>query len=1216
MASGEIYTTAHLNFFLFKAAAFFAGHVREAEFVWLDEKYSKEEVGELLSPFLTNKLQREIAVDFGDEKEVKEFFELAVSLLAHELAEENLDSNVPDRALLEALVVQMLAKQESDARLSSEIKELQKKFLETRLQLARHYNIPEEQVSGLEAQEKVAEGLGFAKAPVSPLYVHTFIKELPAVSREINNITHNGELDEKIIKHLAVGAAEILPPSLNGRTREFFEKIYQKTETAVLAYSRQNPDKQITLDQALEINKAVAVQYSAQPVPALAPEYLRDEAAAEAETLISSENPASFAPQAYLPPTPQAVPRPEAEIKMETAHLTKEAAGVAAEFFVGALTDEAKSTTEAKEIGAQSEVVYQEILKAMKGVDFRQSPRSLREQELRDLLLVLTDTYLGKRPENYALVQQIAGEIFPEVARFENQIDEIRAGAVKAGPVHNETQKLQVEIYSSLLSRNVPFATAQAMAYQLEAFLDDKITVEETVKEIEVLKRDLKEIVGAPEMAALEAEDRAYLQTLPGRYAELVLVQSLVGDLKKDLQVSAPMAEPATVEAELRYLLENLKTDELEKFRDKLVFLKNQHPEFGGRMAELIKLVDEAKERQAQREIKVKAEEEKRKEEIRIEQAKIIILNHELIVNLETLKILAGYLTPEQIDDILRTNHLELEVRKELTRISKSLVVFRRDNGALYHSARADSRGRPLPEIPPEIARQMVLSLDAKEIKELQLLIASKREGELRAFYATRLTRAAALTGKYPESGEQKVRPSTAGRLSGAFTPLRNLGRIPVLRRFWDKMAFWYTRLLASSPWGAAVGALAGGGLVSQVNVLFAPIGALIGAGLGGAGGGVMGRASGQNVPNSVGNLVNRGKNAINNFRRLANLARTIKKLVNAAKIAAILANPANWPVIGVILLLLLLFVFFGPIYAAVSAFLNTLPQFRKVPTVIRVTKTASPSEMAGPQTINYSIVLAVPEIEQITKGKKISGLTITDNLLVSGGNLPADFNDKYKDKLERIFTKDSLEPNKPENFNYIFNPLDPTFQASWFNDSCIKNYAKAEVYIEGVGRQAARAVATVKIGNPKTCEGDYPSTWPVEGCITRGPNFASHTNAEAVDFGKSNNNEVFATHDGIATVVLNGMNDQGYGNYVKIVSPLGFASIYAHLADGSLQVASGQKVSKGDILGKVDQTGTGANGPKGGPHLHYQFIGLKMDPPNIPLHIDSKDFDTTPCLY
>ncbi len=56
------------------------------------------------------------------------------------------------------------------------------------------------------------------------------------------------------------------------------------------------------------------------------------------------------------------------------------------------------------------------------------------------------------------------------------------------------------------------------------------------------------------------------------------------------------------------------------------------------------------------------------------------------------------------------------------------------------------------------------------------------------------------------------------------------------------------------------------------------------------------------------------------------------------------------------------------------------------------------------------------------------------------------------------------------------------------------------------------------------------------------------------------------------------------YGNYVKLKHDNGMYTIYAHLKYGSLKVKNGQKVSKGDVIAYMGNTGYST-----GAHLHFE---------------------------
>jgi len=100
-----------------------------------------------------------------------------------------------------------------------------------------------------------------------------------------------------------------------------------------------------------------------------------------------------------------------------------------------------------------------------------------------------------------------------------------------------------------------------------------------------------------------------------------------------------------------------------------------------------------------------------------------------------------------------------------------------------------------------------------------------------------------------------------------------------------------------------------------------------------------------------------------------------------------------------------------------------------------------------------------------------------------------------------------------------------------------------------------------------------------------------SHFHA-GMDFVADIGKPIYATGNGI--VEFAGTDDSGYGIHVKINHSFGYLTLYGHMSE--LKVVEGQKVKRGDLIGKVGSTGKSV-----GPHLHYEVHknGTPVNPVN-----------------
>lgn len=141
----------------------------------------------------------------------------------------------------------------------------------------------------------------------------------------------------------------------------------------------------------------------------------------------------------------------------------------------------------------------------------------------------------------------------------------------------------------------------------------------------------------------------------------------------------------------------------------------------------------------------------------------------------------------------------------------------------------------------------------------------------------------------------------------------------------------------------------------------------------------------------------------------------------------------------------------------------------------------------------------------------------------------------------------------------------------------------KSECY--NFGRRKGKAIIGDGSG---TTSGKF--TWPAPGVsrITsafgprKSPGGVGSTNHKGIDIGTPTGTTVVASDGGTVIHADNGYNG-GYGKLVKIQHDNGYETRYAHLS--SISVTKGQKVSKGQTIGKSGNTGNST-----GPHLHFEI--------------------------
>jgi murein DD-endopeptidase MepM/ murein hydrolase activator NlpD len=105
-------------------------------------------------------------------------------------------------------------------------------------------------------------------------------------------------------------------------------------------------------------------------------------------------------------------------------------------------------------------------------------------------------------------------------------------------------------------------------------------------------------------------------------------------------------------------------------------------------------------------------------------------------------------------------------------------------------------------------------------------------------------------------------------------------------------------------------------------------------------------------------------------------------------------------------------------------------------------------------------------------------------------------------------------------------------------------------------------------------------------------PIFRVYQMHTGVDFSGPTGTPIYATGNGVVTRSGHSQGYGGYGIVVMINHGFGFETLYGHLSRTAVRV--GQRVSRGDLIGYMGNTGTSV-----GSHLHYEVIlhGRKVNP-------------------
>jgi len=189
----------------------------------------------------------------------------------------------------------------------------------------------------------------------------------------------------------------------------------------------------------------------------------------------------------------------------------------------------------------------------------------------------------------------------------------------------------------------------------------------------------------------------------------------------------------------------------------------------------------------------------------------------------------------------------------------------------------------------------------------------------------------------------------------------------------------------------------------------------------------------------------------------------------------------------------------------------------------------------------------------------------------------------KYGDTVYSIAKKYQVDPQVIVDWPYNSFANDETFALAVGQDLIIPDGVKPKEI-----PTAPRPTYYAQVPGAGAGTGQF--VWPTSGRISQG--FAWYH--KAIDIANKDAPDILAA-DGGTVVIAGWVAPIAYGNHVVIDHGNGFATLYAHMS--SLYVSAGQKVARGQAIGKMGSTGRST-----GIHLHFEIRqnGVAQNPLNF----------------
>ncbi len=138
------------------------------------------------------------------------------------------------------------------------------------------------------------------------------------------------------------------------------------------------------------------------------------------------------------------------------------------------------------------------------------------------------------------------------------------------------------------------------------------------------------------------------------------------------------------------------------------------------------------------------------------------------------------------------------------------------------------------------------------------------------------------------------------------------------------------------------------------------------------------------------------------------------------------------------------------------------------------------------------------------------------------------------------------------------------------------KKVLKVDIYIDDIGGKRGQPEDMKKIALAK---GHF--IWPVKGKVTQEFGIRGTVKHAGIDISARMGTPIRASNSG--KVLYSGNEIEGFGNIIIIKHNQGFITVYAH--NETNYVAEGERVGKGQIIGRVGNTGRTS-----GPRLHFEI--------------------------